>query len=64
MTRKSQVLTEREVGEIHEIVEELIMKGKRKRLPFSNSQLEIAIADGVGKINQLYQRHYPPNYQP
>ncbi len=64
MMRDSQALTEIEVCEIHAIAKGLIMNGKRKVLPFTSRQLETAIADAVGRINQLYRRHYPPNYQP
>lgn len=47
-------LSEYEADNLEAIVKDLILKGKRKRVPFTEQSLENAVAHGVGLINHLF----------
>lgn len=51
-------LSEYEADMLETLVKELLMKGRRKRTPFTPRTLDKAVAHGVGQINYLFGRCY------
>ena len=51
-------LSEYEADNLETIVKDLLMKGRRKRVPFTEQSMANAVAHGVGLINYLFGRCY------
>lgn len=57
--KRSVEMTNEEAFQIENAVRELLWKGKRKRKAFTLESLDIAVADGVGRIMHRLGMHYP-----
>lgn len=52
-------MTEDEAFGVENAVRELLLKGVRKRKPFTDDDLDKAVADGVGQILVALKMYYP-----
>lgn len=56
---RSVQMTQDEAFEVENAVRELLCKGVRKRKPFTDDDLDKAVADSVGQIMVALKMHYP-----